>query len=105
MAVITKYVVEHKGVEKLVTTDKKEADQYDKMLEVADNLADYIQGKGLGLDEQTLETLSILLSQNKDQVSKLFKGANAAELLAEEPQNEAEAAADNQVVKLAKKKA
>ena len=36
MAVITRYVVEHKGVEKFVTADKKEADQYDKMLEAAD---------------------------------------------------------------------
>jgi dsDNA-binding SOS-regulon protein len=30
MAIITKYVVEHKGVEKLVTTDKKEADKYER---------------------------------------------------------------------------
>ena len=36
MAIITRYVVEHKGVEKFVTADKKEADKYDKMLEVAD---------------------------------------------------------------------
>lgn len=105
MAVITKYVVEHKGVEKLVTTDKKEADQYDKMLEVADNLADYIQGKGIGLDEQTLETLSILLSQHKEQVIKLFKGASAGELLSEEQQHAAQPAEDTQVVALTKKKA
>ena len=42
MAITTQYVVSHKGVEKLVTTDKKAADQYDKMLDVADNLAVYI---------------------------------------------------------------
>ena len=39
MAVEVRYVVTHKGEEKLVTTDKKEADQYDKMLEVGENLA------------------------------------------------------------------
>ncbi|GAB3027176.1 YebG family protein [Bowmanella dokdonensis] len=84
MAIIVRYVVEHKGVEKLVTTDKKEADQYDKMLDVADNLADYIQAKGLKLDEGMLEELSVLLAQNKDVVAKLFKGADAKSLLEEE---------------------
>jgi dsDNA-binding SOS-regulon protein len=34
-------------VEKFVTADKKEADQYDKMLDVADNLSEYIEGKGI----------------------------------------------------------
>ncbi len=84
MAVITKYVVEHKGVEKLVTTDKKEADKYDKMLEVADNLAIYIQAKGINLDESLMEDLSITLSKNKDNLSKLFKGVDANVLLEQE---------------------
>ncbi|AWL10759.1 uncharacterized protein HMF8227_00251 [Saliniradius amylolyticus] len=84
MAVITRYVVEHKGVEKLVTTDKKEADKYDKMLDVADNLARYIEAKGIKLDEPVMEELSILLSENKDVVGKLFKGTGASELLEQE---------------------
>ncbi|WP_088329559.1 YebG family protein [Lacimicrobium sp. SS2-24] len=96
MAIITRYVVEHKGVEKLVTTDKKEADRYDKMLDVADNLADYIQAKGVELDEALLEELSILLSQNKDGVAKLFKGTDAKTLLEQEKA---------EVVKLEKKQA
>lgn len=84
MAVITKYVVEHKGVEKLVTTDKKEADKYDKMLEVADNLATYIHAKGIALDDAVLEELSVVLSKNKEQVGKLLKGTDANTLLEEE---------------------
>lgn len=96
MAIIVRYVVEHKGAEKLVTTDKKEADQYDKMLDVADNLADYIQAKGLDIDEALLEELSILLSQNKDKVAKLFKGTDAQSLLEQEKA---------EVVKLEKKQA
>ncbi|UAA37688.1 YebG family protein [Paraneptunicella aestuarii] len=84
MAIITKYVVEHKGVEKLVTTDKKEADKYDKMLEVADNLAEYIQAKGIDLDEKLMEQLSVMLSKNKEVVAKLFKGVDAATVLKEE---------------------
>lgn len=84
MAVITKYVVEHKGVEKLVTTDKKEADKYDKMLEVADNLAIYLEAKGIKLEESQMEELSITLSKNKDNLNKLLKGTEANTILQEE---------------------
>ena len=84
MAVITRYVVEHKGVEKFVTADKKEADQYDKMLGVADNLSEYIEGKGISLDPTVLEDLSIMLSKNKDSLTKLLKGVTADELLSSE---------------------
>ncbi|QJR80644.1 YebG family protein [Alteromonas pelagimontana] len=75
MAISTQYVVTHKGVEKLVTSDKKAADQYDKMLEVADNLAGYIHAKGIKLEVDTAEELSILLAKNKDIVARLLKGA------------------------------
>ncbi|MFT6344946.1 MAG: dsDNA-binding SOS-regulon protein [Paraglaciecola sp.] len=84
MTVITRYVVEHKGVEKFVTADKKEADQYDKMLDVADNLSEYIEGKGIKIDMSVLEELSIMLSKNKDSLSKLLKGVTAGSLLTEE---------------------
>ncbi len=84
MAVITQYVVQHKGVDKLVTTDKKEADQYDKMLDVADNLATYIQAKGIELSEDLAEELSILLAKNKDSIAKLLKGTTADTLLEQE---------------------
>ena len=66
MAVITRYVVEHKGVEKFVTADKKEADQYDKMLDVADNLSEYIEGKGIKIDVSVLEELSIMLQDKTE---------------------------------------
>ncbi len=84
MAIIIQYKVEHKGVEKLVTTDKKEADQYDKMLEIADNLALYLEHKGVSIAEEQMEELSILLSKNKDAVSKLLKGADAEKILEED---------------------
>ena len=84
MAAITRYVVEHKGVEKFVTADKKEADQYDKMLDVADNLSEYIEGKGIKMDVSVLEELSIMLSKHKDSLIKLLKGVTADSLLTEE---------------------
>ena len=84
MAITTQYVVSHKGVEKLVTTDKKAADQYDKMLDVADNLAVYIEAKGIKLDEAVAEELSIMLAKNKDTLTKLLKGTDADTLLSSE---------------------
>ena len=79
-----------------MTADKKEADQYDKMLDVADNLSEYIEGKGIKLDIAVLEELSIMLSKNKDSLTKLFKGVAADTLLSEEKAD---------VVKIEKKKA
>lgn len=84
MAVITQYVVQHKGVDKLVTTDKKEADQYDKMLDIADNLVEYIQAKGVALDEELAEELGIVIAKNKDAFTKLLKGNSANVLLEQE---------------------
>ena len=96
MAIITRYVVEHKGVEKFVTADKKEADKYDKMLEVADNLAEYIEAKGMKFEPDVLEDLAIMLSKNKDALGKLFKGTEAEAVLSDEKAD---------VVALGKKKA
>ncbi len=96
MAVIIQYVVQHNGQEKLVTTDKKAADQFDKMLEAADNLNQYIAAKGIQLDAKVAEDLTIMLSKNKDSITKLLKGADAGSLLEEEKAS---------VVEMAKKQA
>jgi uncharacterized protein len=74
MAVTTQYVVTHKGEEKLVTTDKREADQYDKMLDIGDNLASYLAQNGVNADDAVLEEIGILLSKNKEDVLKLLRG-------------------------------
>lgn len=87
MAVIIQYVVQHKGVDKLITTDKKEADLYDKMLGIADNLLTYIDAKGIALDEELAEELSIMMAKNKEAFSKLLKGISAESILAKEKAN------------------
>lgn len=84
MAISIQYVVTYKGVEKLVTTDKKAADQYDKMLDVADNIQDFLVAKNTGLDETQIESLGFLLAQEKLAMTKLFKGASAESVLASE---------------------
>jgi len=83
MAITVQYVVTHKGVEKLVTTDKKAADQYDKMLDTADNLAGFISAMGMQFSEDQMEELSVMLAKNKDKVSKLLKGSALDNVLEE----------------------
>ena len=77
MAVITKYVVVRNGVELdqefLV---KKDAEAYDKMLDAADNLAAFIKGGELeiGLDDATIDDVSVFLAQNGPEVIRILKG-------------------------------
>lgn len=92
MAVIVKYVVERNGVEKMTFAAKSEADAYDKMLDMADDLFVVLAGSQLFNDEQMQETLAFYLAQHKDDVlqalgakakaAKKEKGSEAAELQA-----------------------
>lgn len=75
MAVIVKFIVVRDGVEKMTFTTKKEADAYDRMLDIADDLYDYIETAGLGIDGNRLEELTLFLARNKDQVISLLKGS------------------------------
>ena len=80
MAVIIKYIVERKGVEKMTFTSKKEADAYDKMLDSADQLAEFLSASSVTLDDQQLEELGLYLASNKDIVQSLFKGNDFEQL-------------------------
>ncbi|MBT1445671.1 YebG family protein [Shewanella sp. JM162201] len=82
MAVITQYVVVRDGVEKMTFTSKKEADAYDKMLDIADSLIPFIEQAECGLDEATIEKLAFYFATRKDDLSSLLKG-NATEKAAE----------------------
>jgi uncharacterized protein len=66
MAVIIKYVVERNGAEKMTFTSKAEADAYDKMLDVADGLSQFLTASTLLADEQTAEALALYMAQHKD---------------------------------------
>lgn len=74
MAVIIKYIVERKGVEKMTFTSKKEADAYDKMLDSADQIALFLSESPVSLDDQQLEELGLYVASNKDILQNLFKG-------------------------------
>ncbi len=75
MAVIIKYIVERKGVEKMTFTSKKEADAYDKMLDSADQLAAFLGASSVTLDDEQLEELGLYLASNKEVVQNLLKGS------------------------------
>ncbi len=74
MAVIVRYIVVRNGVEKMTFTTKKEADAYDKMLDIADNLYEFIESAELNIDESKIEDLSLFLAENKDKAVSLLKG-------------------------------
>lgn len=68
MAVIVKYVVERNGEEKMTFTSKAEADAYDKMLDMADELFELLGKSALIEDEAKQEELAMFLAQNKEDV-------------------------------------
>lgn len=68
MAVESRFVVIRQGVEVETFMDKKAADEYDKMLDMADNLSDVFAHAPIELSENIREELSIYLAQNRDNV-------------------------------------
>lgn len=68
MPVVIKYVVERNGVEKMTFSSKAEADQYDKLLETAENLEEVLQDSGIVEDEQVTLKLAMYLAENKEEV-------------------------------------
>ncbi len=71
MAVIIKYVVERNGVERMTFTSKKDADAYDKMLDIAESLEQMLGKIDVALSEQQTESLALEMAKNKD----IFMGA------------------------------
>ena len=75
MAVIVKYIVVRNGEEKMTFATKKEADAHDKMLDIADNLFDFLEDSELKLSETQMENVSLLLAQRRDELMPLLRGA------------------------------
>ena len=57
---------------------KKEADAYDKMLDLADNLGEWLQQAPLNSDDEQREGLSFP-AENKDALGLILRGASPAE--------------------------
>ena len=93
MAVVTLYVSD-RDPEQRMFKSKKEADEHDKKLELAENLSAFISQKVDDVDESLAETLGMLFAEHKDAVMQAFKGK--ADALFEEKEKE-ESAEDNVV--------
>jgi hypothetical protein len=78
MAVELRYHVIREGREVAVYTTKKQADEHDRMLDIAQRLADFLQAaRPVNLDEQVLEELCVYLAKNRIRVIHLLKGGSA----------------------------
>lgn len=99
MAVIVKYVVERNGEEKMTFTSKSEADAYDKMLDMADEMFVLLSASKLFDDEAKQEELSLFLAQKREEVlialgakkakAEPKKKAAKPEVVENEPQEDA----------------
>ncbi|NMP32142.1 YebG family protein [Thalassotalea sp. M1531] len=68
MAVESRFVVIRNGVEVQTFMDKKAADEYDKMLDMADNLSEMFANAPMKLSEDMAEDISIYLAQHREEV-------------------------------------
>ncbi len=76
MAVIVKFIVVRNGEEKMTFATKKEADEYDKMLDIADNVFGFLENSKIKLDETQLEAISLLLAENREKLMLILRGIN-----------------------------
>lgn len=90
MAVESRFVVIRNGVEAKTFMDKKSADEYDKMLDMADNLSQVFSQSSVELSDSANEELSIYLAQHREEV--------LVALLAKKPAKVAVKKADEKVV-------
>lgn len=74
MAVIVKYIVVRNGEEKMTFATKKEADAHDKMLDIADNLFEFLESAKINLNETQLEETALTLAQNREAVMLILRG-------------------------------
>lgn len=97
MAVEIKYVVIREGEEKMSFASKKEADAYDKMLDLAEVLNDWLVECPLTLEEEQRDSMAMWLAERKDTLNhilrsgKLPEAEGTAEGTAEAPADRAEA--------------
>ncbi|WP_368544293.1 YebG family protein [Enterobacter soli] len=88
MAVETKFVVVRKGEEKMTFASKKEADAYDKLLDMADAFTDWLLQSEMQMDEKQAEDLGLYFAEQKETVQHILRTSKL-------PALDAPAAAEN----------
>lgn len=76
MAVIVKYVVVRDGKEDMIFTTKKEAEAYDKMLDIAERLHEFLQTAEVDIAEDKLDELTFFIAQHREPIGRLLRGGN-----------------------------
>jgi dsDNA-binding SOS-regulon protein len=76
MAVIIKYVVVHNGKEDMIFTTPQEAEAYDKMLDIAERLNEFLQTAEVHIAEDTLDELTFFMAQHREPIGRLLRGGN-----------------------------
>lgn len=79
MAVETKFVVVRKGEEKMTFANKKDADAYDKMLDMADAFTDWLLQSELEIDETLAENIALRLAEQKETVQHILRTSKLPE--------------------------
>nr|WP_314522313.1 YebG family protein [uncultured Rahnella sp.] len=98
MAVETKFVVVRKGEEKMTFANKKEADAYDKMLDMADAFTEWLLQSNIGMDEALTENIALHLAEQKDTVQHILRTSKLPEAeIAHQPAAETPAEAEEVV--------
>lgn len=92
MAVVAKWMCDR---DNSMFDSKKEADAYDKMLELAEQFSELLQQQIPDVDEAQAEEFGILLARNKDAIVQACKGkVEALQTIGETPDNVHPIAAD-----------
>lgn len=73
MAVEIKYIVVREGQEKMAFTSKKDADAYDKMLDLAEVLTEWLQTSTPLIEDEKREELALWMAENKDNLTSILK--------------------------------
>ncbi len=86
MAVEIRYHVIRDGEEVAVYLTKKEADEHDKMLDIAFALSEFIGlAPQIQLEERVLEELTIYLSQHRAEVIRILRAQKPSPVPKKEP--------------------
>ncbi|WP_372862216.1 YebG family protein [Spongiibacter sp.] len=91
MAVVAKWMCDRDNT---MFDSKKDADAYDKMLELAEQFSALLQREIPGVDDNKAEEFGILLAKNKDSLVQACKGkVEVLESLGSEPSSNVQAIA------------
>lgn len=103
MAVEIKFVVVRKGEERMTFASKKEADAYDKLLDMAEAFTDWLLQSDMQMDETQAENLGLYLAEQKEVVQHILRTSKLPDLRAEPAAENAEPeAGDSKKIKAVK---